>query len=73
MPRMGAIVWARIPTVVYGATMTDHKAYRDSNGSEKWKWRVTDVSAQQIAESGDPQVRLIPGFMRSECTALFHS
>ena len=68
-----AAVWARIPTVVYGATMEDHKLYSSRSGTSEWPWRVVDVPAAYIADRGQPRVVLIPGFMREECLRLFHS
>ncbi len=70
---MGAIIWSRISQVVFGATMEDHKHYRDRHGNAQWRWRVIDVPAQAIAVQGDPIVKLVAGFMREECLALFHS
>lgn len=70
---MSAIIWSKISAVVFGATMEDHKQYRDSNGNAKWKWRVIDVPADHIASRGEPHVELVSGFMRDECLSLFHS
>jgi tRNA(Arg) A34 adenosine deaminase TadA len=70
---MGAVVWSRIPCVVHGATIADHKQYRDAHGNERWRWRIIDLPASLIAAQSDPAVELISGFMREECLALFHS
>lgn len=70
---MGAVVWSRITGVVFGATMEDHKRYRDERGNSKWRWRVIDVPAALIASKAEPRVELIAGFMRQECLQLFHS
>lgn len=69
---MGAIIWARITTVVFGASMTDHIQFRDRHANDQWKWRVIDIPAEHIARQGDPLVELIPGFMQEECCGLFH-
>jgi tRNA(Arg) A34 adenosine deaminase TadA len=70
---MGAIIWARLSHLVFGATIEDHKRYRDSHSNPQWRWRVIDVPAQTIALKGDPVVEVIAGFLRDECVALFHS
>jgi tRNA(Arg) A34 adenosine deaminase TadA len=70
---MSAIVWSRVSQVVFGATMEDHKTYRDRFGNDQWRWRVIDVPATTIARQSDSAVKLVPGFMREECIALFHS
>jgi tRNA(Arg) A34 adenosine deaminase TadA len=70
---MGAMVWARVRHVVFGATIEDHKRYRDRYGNERWRWRVLDIPARAIAELADPPIELVAGFMREECLGLFHS
>jgi len=70
---MAAAIWARIPTVVFGATMEDHSKHRDQHGTTSWPWRVIGFRAREIAACGEPKVALIEGFMREECLALFHS
>ena len=70
---MGAVIWSRVSCVVFGATIDDHKRFRDERGNERWRWRVIDVPAAVIAAKGDPRVDLVSGFMREECLALFHS
>jgi len=70
---MGAIIWSRISKVFFGASIEDHKRYRDFHGNSQWRWRVINVPAQTIAAQGDPVVELTAGFLREECLALFHS
>jgi len=70
---MGAVVWSRISCVVFGATIDDHKRFRDEHGNAQWRWRVIDLPAALIAEKADPPIALMGGFMRQECLALFHS
>jgi len=70
---MGAVVWSRIPHVVFGATMEDHKRFRDQQGNSQWRWRVIDIPASVVAKQAEPPVALLRGFMREECLALFHS
>lgn len=70
---MGAVVWSRVSCVVFGATIDDHKRFRDEHGNARWRWRVIDLPAALIAEKADPPIELVSGFMRDECLALFHS
>jgi tRNA(adenine34) deaminase len=70
---MGAVIWSRIPCVVFGATMEDHKQFRDGHGNSQWRWRVIDLPAVAVAARGDPPVKIIGGFMRDQCLGLFHS
>jgi len=70
---MGAVIWSRIPRVVFGATMEDHKRHRDRHGNTQWPWRVIDIRAGKIAAASSPVVELVGGFMRQECLDLFHS
>lgn len=70
---MGAIIWSRVSCVVFGATMDDHKRFRDEHGTEQWRWCVIEIPAAVIAAKGWPPVALISGFMREECAALFHA
>src|SRR5262245_30023333 len=70
---MGAVIWSRISRVVFGATMEDHKLYRDRHGTAQWPWRVIDIRAQTMAAQASPVVELVSGFMRRECLELFHS
>jgi tRNA(adenine34) deaminase len=66
-----AAVWARLSVIVYGATIDDHKRYRDEHGNPRWRWRVIDIPAQTIVAAGDPHIELVGGFMRAEWLALY--
>jgi tRNA(Arg) A34 adenosine deaminase TadA len=70
---MGAVIWSRVPCVIFGATIEDHKRFRDEHGNERWRWRVIDLPAQIMAAKADPPVQLVAGFMRDQCLELFHS
>ena len=70
---MGAVVWSRISCVVFGATINDHKRFRDAHGNARWRWRVIDIPASLVAAKADPPIEQVSGFMREECLALFHS
>lgn len=69
---MSAAIWARIGTVVFGATMEDHKRHRDRRGNEVWPWRVIDIPAQEVADRSGVEVEIIDGYMRDACLELFH-
>lgn len=60
---MAALHWARIDTVVYGATIGDAKAAG---------FNEIEIPAAQIVRLGRLQVRLIPGILAEECRELFH-
>ena len=68
-----AVVCSRVSGVVFGASIDDHKRYRDRHGNAQWRWRVIDIPARAIAELGEPSVELVGGFTREECLAFFHS
>jgi tRNA(Arg) A34 adenosine deaminase TadA len=68
---MSAAIWARIGTIVFGATMEDHKRHRDMHGNETWPWRVIDIPAREIAERSASKVKIIDGYMRDACLDQF--
>jgi len=57
-----AIHWARIDTVVYGASIAD-AARADFN--------ELSVSCEGLYRSGGSPVRIVPGIQRAECAGLF--
>lgn len=67
-----AAIWAKMEGVVFGATKEDAMDYAKRAGSEKFTWRQIDMSAKEVLAKGDPKVQLVEGFMREECTELFH-
>lgn len=69
---MSAAIWARISTVVFGATMADHKEFRDSFGNVRWPWRVIDIPAEEVAARSQSDIQIVPGYMRESCIKLFH-
>ena len=69
----GAAIWARIPKVIWGATIEDTAEYAAKHGNDDFKWRVVNIPAKQIFESGNPKVEYVEGFMREECKKLYHS
>ena len=68
-----AAIWARMEGIVYGATMEDMSAYRIRAGNMAFTYRVIDISANEIAERGDPKLEIVGEFMREECLKLFYS
>ncbi|MFA7133080.1 MAG: nucleoside deaminase [Bacteroidales bacterium] len=68
-----ACVWARLKGVVFGANLQDMIAYSKSKGTEQWRWRTIQITANEIFSKGSPQIELQKDFMRDECIKLFHS
>jgi len=60
----GAIHWARIATVYYGA------AIRDAARSGFHELRISNAQMKKLGRS---RIRLVPGFMRDECLELFEA
>lgn len=69
---MSAAIWARVGTLVFGATMEDHKAFRDAFGNEAWPWRVIDIPAAEVAKRASSDIQIVPGYLREACLELFH-
>jgi len=68
-----ATIWARMESIIYGASIEDMVAYRAKNGNSLWSWRTIDIPARTIVEKGDPKVMLVECFMREKCRKLFHA
>lgn len=71
---MAAIIWAKIPTVVYSVTRDDMIAEMERLKDEsdgKFSWRQIAIPASYIVEHGEPKVELHPGFMREDGLKLF--
>lgn len=71
---MSAIIWAKMPTVVYAITRDDmiaemERLKNESDGN--FSWRQIAIPASEIVEKGEPKVQLISGFMREEGLKLF--
>jgi len=58
----GAIHWARIGTVYYGTGIAD---------AARAGFRELRISNEKLKTLGRSRIRLVPGFMRAECLALF--
>lgn len=63
-----AAIWAKIKTIVFGASIEDMKEFILNKGN----WRVIDIPSSKIIEKGDQKITLIEGFMREECKKLFY-
>ncbi len=71
---MSACIWAKVDTVVYAVTRDDmisqmEKMKAASNG--KFSWRQIAIPAEYIVEHGEPEIKLIAGYMREEGLKLF--
>jgi guanine deaminase len=58
----GAIHWARISTVYYGTGIAD---------AARAGFHELRISNEKMKTIGRSRIRLVPGFMRAECRALF--
>jgi guanine deaminase len=71
---MSAVIWAKIPAVVYAVTRDDMIAEMERlkvEGDGQFSWRQIAIPASYIVEHGEPKVELYPGFMREEGLKLF--
>ena len=71
---MSAIIWAKIPIVVYSITQDDMIAEAERHkraGDSQFSWRQITIPASYVVEHGEPSVELFPGFMREEGLKLF--
>lgn len=64
-----AIVLSRLSGVVYGTSIKDIKEYSRKNIN--WRWRVIDITLEDVIENGDCPVFSINDFMKDECKELF--
>jgi tRNA(Arg) A34 adenosine deaminase TadA len=60
---MTALLWARVATVYYGATITDAAIAG---------FHETPVPAAEIVSRASHRLQLVPGIRRAECAALFN-
>jgi tRNA(Arg) A34 adenosine deaminase TadA len=60
----GAIHWARIGTVIYGA------AIRDAARAGFHELRISNAQMRALGRS---KIAIVPGFMRAECLELFEA
>src|SRR5579875_1725652 len=68
----GAIIFARMKGLVFGARIQDMKDFRLQSQNETWSWRTIDIPAKMIIEKSPYQLELIEDYMREECRKLFH-
>ncbi|MCX6802077.1 MAG: nucleoside deaminase [Candidatus Diapherotrites archaeon] len=57
-----AIHWARIPFIIYGASIADAK---------RGGFNELEISNEKMKKSGRLRVRLAKGFMKKDCVSLF--
>lgn len=70
---MSAAIWAKVDTVAYGITRDDMIARMEqlkAEGDGKFSWRQIAIPAEYIVEHGEPNVHLVPGFMRDQALPL---
>jgi tRNA(Arg) A34 adenosine deaminase TadA len=67
------IVWAKLKGIVYGARCQDMKKYCEKNANHNYLWRTIDIPSREIFRKSTEKIETIGGFMRKECTELFHN
>jgi tRNA(Arg) A34 adenosine deaminase TadA len=71
---ISAVIWAKIPAVVYALTRDDMIAEMERlkvEGNGKFSWRQIAIPASYVVERGEPKVELYPDFMREEGLKMF--
>jgi tRNA(adenine34) deaminase len=69
----GAIVFARLKGVVYGARYRDMERYAKKNATKHFSWKTVDMSCELVLKKSRTNIVLVKDFMRKECNALFHN
>lgn len=69
----GAVVWAKMKGVVYGAKCEDMKEYSKKYGNEKYLWRTINMSCKEVLDKSNENIEMIKDFMREDCIKLFHN
>lgn len=67
---MGAIIYARLAGMVFGARIEDMKKHKVNNTTNH-SWRTIDIRAKDILQRSNHQLTIIEDFMRDECKKLF--
>lgn len=69
----GAIVFARLKGVVYGARQGDMKRFRERHANRRFLWRTIDIPCRYIFRKSTEPIEVVSDFIRSDCIALFHN
>lgn len=69
----GAVVWAKLKGVVYGARYQDMKKYRNNHANHKYLWRTINIPCTEVFKKSTEEIFVIKDFLRKECKALFHN
>jgi len=69
----GAIVWAKIRAVIFGARIADLKKYGRENGNAIFLWRAIDIPCDEVIRRSTEPVEVVGGFRRPDCVSLFHN
>lgn len=62
-----AAIWAKLVGVVYGTTQDEASWVARNAESGNYTWRCISLSAHDVMTKGDPNIRLIPDFLKAEC------
>jgi tRNA(Arg) A34 adenosine deaminase TadA len=69
----GAIVWAKMRAVVFGARISDLKNYGQQNGNAMFLWRAIDIPCHEVISRTSEDVQVVGDFRRADCMDLFHN
>jgi tRNA(Arg) A34 adenosine deaminase TadA len=67
----GAAIWAKLAGVVFGAYQDDAVAWARAHPHDRFSWRQIRISAQEVADRGEPRVEVVGGVLRDACIGLF--
>jgi len=68
----GAMVWANMKGLVFGASVQDMKKFWKLRRDKKTSGRkFIFVSAERVLEDSEPKITITKNFMRKECLKLF--
>lgn len=67
-----AVIWAKMEGIVFGATKKDAQDFAKKVKNKEFTWRQINISSKNIIKKGNPKVKLVEKFMRSECKSLFN-
>jgi tRNA(Arg) A34 adenosine deaminase TadA len=68
----GAVVWANMKGIVYGASVKDLQKFWEKRRNEKTSTRrFIFLSAKEVAGTSKPETFIVAGFLRKDCLKLF--
>ncbi|MEK6811945.1 MAG: nucleoside deaminase [Nanoarchaeota archaeon] len=67
-----AAIWAKMEGIVFSVSRDDMINEMKKKMGEKFSWRQIEIPCKDILKKGNPQLKLISGFMRDEGLKLFN-